>query len=318
LEQFVVLDEVMRAGVPFPFVTVCTVGPALMRYGSEAQRRRYLPGALAGETIFAIGYTEPEAGTDLAALRTTARRDGDAWVINGAKLFTSGAGHADFVWLACRTGAPDSRHRGISIIVVPTDAPGFSWTPITTIGHPTAATYYDDVRAPFENLVGDLDGGWALMTSQLNHERVGLAAMGARALRAWDDTAAWSAVADDGAPAPIDISWIRNELARAYALLEGMRLVNRQTVGAAEPVAADAAVAKVLGTEATRDAFRILGALAGELGALCVSAAPPAALDGALERGAREAAINTFGGGVNEVLRDLIATEGLGLPRSRR
>ncbi|MEI2706584.1 MAG: acyl-CoA dehydrogenase family protein [Ilumatobacteraceae bacterium] len=157
-----------------------TVGPAIMAHGTQAQKDTFLGGILAGEINFSIGYTEPEAGTDLASLRTTAVLDGDEWVINGSKVFTSGANQADYIWLACRTDPDAPKHQGISIIIVPTSSPGFSWTPIVTVGDVlTAATYYADVRVPTENVVGPINGGWALITMQLNHERVGLAALSA-------------------------------------------------------------------------------------------------------------------------------------------
>ena len=149
LDQFVFFDEVQRAGAPFPFVTVNTVGPTIMAYGTEEQKQRYLPGILNGDINFAIGYTEPEAGTDLASLRTRAVLDGEEWVINGNKVFTSGANQADYIWLACRTDPDAPKHKGISIIIVPTSSPGFKCTPIVTVGSiVTQASYYDDVRCP--------------------------------------------------------------------------------------------------------------------------------------------------------------------------
>ena len=126
LDQFVFFDEVQRAGAPFPFVTINTVGPTLMTLRDATSRSSdFLPGILAGDINFAIGYTEPEAGTDLASLRTRAVRDGDEWVINGNKVFTSGANQADYIWLACRTDPDAPKHKGISIIIVPTSSPGF-------------------------------------------------------------------------------------------------------------------------------------------------------------------------------------------------
>src|SRR3954452_2581233 len=179
LDQFIFFDEGQRANAPVPIVTVTTVAPAIMANGTEEQKRRSLPGILAGEINFAIGYTEPEAGTDLASLRTRAVRDGDEYVINGSKIFTSGADQADYVWLACRTDVDAPKHKGISIILVPTSTPGFSATLIHTVGDTkTAASYYNDVRVPVENRIGEENGGWRLITNQLNHERVGLAALG--------------------------------------------------------------------------------------------------------------------------------------------
>jgi alkylation response protein AidB-like acyl-CoA dehydrogenase len=146
-EQFIFFDEVQRAGLPFPFVTVNTVGPTLMAYGTEEQKRKFLPGILAGDIVFAIGYTEPEAGTDLASLKTRAVRDGDGWVVQGNKIFTSGANTADYVWLACRTDPDAPKHKGISILIVPTEDPGFSWSPINTVGGlMVTSTYYSGIR----------------------------------------------------------------------------------------------------------------------------------------------------------------------------
>ena len=123
-DQFIFFDETRRASAPFPFVTVNTVGPTIMRFGTEEQKSFFLPAILAGEVNFAIGYTEPEAGTDLASLQTRAVRDGDEYVVNGAKVFTSGADMADYVWLAVRTNPDAPKHKGISILAMSTDSPG--------------------------------------------------------------------------------------------------------------------------------------------------------------------------------------------------
>jgi alkylation response protein AidB-like acyl-CoA dehydrogenase len=158
-EQYVFFDEVQRAGLPFPFVTVNTVGPTLMAQGSDEQKRRFLPGILAGDIVFAIGYTEPGAGTDLASLTTRAVRDGDEFVVDGNKIFTSGANTADYVWLACRTEPDAPKHKGISILIVPTTDPGFSWSPIRTVGGMmVTATYYSGMRVPASNVVGEVNG----------------------------------------------------------------------------------------------------------------------------------------------------------------
>ncbi|MFP5218456.1 MAG: acyl-CoA dehydrogenase family protein [Actinomycetes bacterium] len=316
LEQLVLFTEVQRAGAPFPFVTVNTVGPTLMAFGTEEQKSRYLPPILSGDLVFAIGYTEPGSGTDLASLRTRAVRDGDEWVVDGSKVYTSGAGHSDAVWLAVRTDPEAPKHRGISILVVPTDAPGFSWTPLPTVGgNTTSATYYDGVRVPAENLVGELNGGWRLLTAQLNHERVGLAAYSGRT------EALWEAVRDECvARGTADRPEVRLELARTWAQVEAMRLLNWQLAGAVADDAvsvADASAVKVFGTEThaqvCRSLFGLLGADAGRR-----QGSPGAPAGGRLDVLTRGAIVNTFGGGVNEVLRDLICTTGLGMPRGAR
>jgi alkylation response protein AidB-like acyl-CoA dehydrogenase len=175
LDQLIFTDEAAAARVPVPFLTINTVGPTIMRFGTPEQKSFYLPKIAAGEIHFSIGYSEPEAGTDLASLHTTAVRDGEEYVIDGQKMWTSLIQYADYVWLACRTDPAAERHRGLSIIIVPTDAPGFSWTPVPTVaGVVTSATYYSGVRVPASSLVGEENQGWPLITSQLNHERVAL------------------------------------------------------------------------------------------------------------------------------------------------
>ena len=315
-EQLILFTEVQRAGAPFPFVTVNTVGPTLMAYGTPAQKERYLPGILRGEQVWAIGYTEPGAGTDLASLRTRAVRDGEDWVVDGNKVYTSGAGHSDFIWLAVRTNPEAPKHQGISILAVPTDVPGFSWTPLHTVGgNTTSTTFYDGVRVPLDSVIGEVDAGWRLLTSQLNHERVGLAAFSGRTEALWELVRDWcveTGIADD----PL----VRADLARTYAQVEAMRLLNWQLTGAVANDAvsvADASAAKVFGTETHAAVCRTLFGLLGAAGARRQGSSG-AVLDGRVEVLTRGAIVNTFGGGVNEVLRDLICTTGLGMPRGAR
>jgi len=315
-DQFIFFTEVQRARAPFPFVTLSTVGPMIINHGTEQQKKFFLSGILAGEINCAIGYTEPEAGTDLASLRTRAVLDGDEWVINGNKIYTSGADQADYIWLACRTDPDAPKHKGISIIMVPTTTPGFSCTPIVTVGGvATTASYYDDVRVPRDALVGELHGGWRLITGQLNHERVGLAAVSALAFRLWDETAAW--VAEQGLS---DVGWIQADLARTYALLEAQKLLTwRMTAAVADDTlgAADSSSVKVFGTESTVEIYHLLLGIVGSAGYLSPGS-PGAVLQGDLERAGRQAQINTFGGGVNEIQREILAMAGLGMKRGAR
>ncbi|WP_067439528.1 acyl-CoA dehydrogenase family protein [Nocardioides jensenii] len=315
-EQFIFYDEVQRAGVPFPLVTVNTVGPTLMTFGTEEQKRAYLPGMLAGDEVFAIGYTEPEAGTDLASLTTRGVVDGDELVINGAKIFTTGGNTADHVWLAVRTDPDAPKHKGISIVIVPCDDPGFSWSPIHAVGGMMiTATYYSDIRVPLGNVVGELHGGWKLITSQLNHERVALAALGGRMIQLWEDVLAWAR--ETGA---IEQPWVQQEFARTHAKLEAMRLMNwklTSQIAAGTLTGETAGAAKTYGTETHIDVQRTLTQVLGAAGRLRPGSAG-AVLSGQVEQISRQGIVNTFGGGVNEVLRDMVATGGLGLPRGRR
>ncbi len=315
-EQFIFYDEIQRAGVPFPLVTINTVGPTLMEYGTDEQKQKYLPGMLTGDIVFAIGYTEPDAGTDLASLSTRAVREGEEFVVNGSKIFTTGGNTADYVWLACRTDPEAPKHRGISILVVPCEDPGYSWSPIRTVGGMSVtATYYSDVRVPASEVVGEVDAGWRLITAQLNHERVALAALGGRMMQLWEDTLAWAK--DTGV---IEQPWVRSELARTHAKLEAMRLMNWKltaAVGEGTLRGETAGAAKTYGTETHIDLQRTLTQVLGAAGRVRPGS-PGAALAGQVEQLSRQGIVNTFGGGVNEVLRDMVATMGLGMPRGRR
>ncbi|MBT2451146.1 acyl-CoA dehydrogenase family protein [Streptomyces sp. ISL-43] len=321
-EQFVFFDEAYRAGAPVSMVTLNTVGPTLMKYGTQEQRDYFLPRILKGELVFAIGYSEPEAGTDLASLRTKAVRDGRDWLVDGQKIFTSNAQNADWIWLACRTDPDAPKHKGISIILVPTDDPGFAWTPIETVGGlTTTATYYDSIRVPAGNLVGPEHGGWGLITNQLNHERVALAAIGMQAEDFYDDALAHARTPDPvTGERPADRPWVRSRLAEAHARLAAVRLLNWrlvQDVGAGTLAPGDASGVKFLGTESTVEVYRICQEVVGEE-ALVRGPGPEAFAGGELERMNRAAQINTFGGGVSEVQREIVAMMRLGMKGRKR
>jgi alkylation response protein AidB-like acyl-CoA dehydrogenase len=323
-DQFIFFDETRRAGAPFPFVTVNTVGPTIMRFGTEEQKSFFLPKILAGDVNFAIGYTEPEAGTDLASLRTRAARDGEEYVVNGAKIFTSGADQADYVWLAVRTDPEAPKHKGISILCVPTTSPGFEWSIINTVGGlTTTQTFYDNVRVPVANRVGQENEGWRMITTQLNHERVGLAAWSGLALSLFDDIVAWAAghTVDGGAGGVlVEVPWVQMDLAKCRAELDAMWLLNwRMAVHVAdgELTGAESSSIKVFGTERILEITRLLLGVVGAAGYL-VPGSPGAILRGRLEATGRQAQINTFGGGVNEVQREIVATAGLGMTRGAR
>jgi hypothetical protein len=319
LDQLIFTDEAAIAGVPVPFLTINTVGPTIMRFGTPAQKERFLPRIAAGDLHFSIGYSEPGAGTDLASLRTRAVRDGDSYVINGQKMWTSLIQYADYIWLACRTDPEAPRHKGLSIIIVPTDADGFSWTPVRTVaGVTTSATYYSDVRVPAGNVVGEEHKGWPLITNQLNHERVALTSA-APMISALADVTDWarSAKLGDGRRV-IDQDWVQLNLARVHAKTEFLKLVNwRIASTAGSPGPAVASATKVYGTELTIEACRLLMEVLGPNAEVRTGSAG-ALLAGRIERMHRSALILTFGGGTNEVQRDIIGAAALGLPLNRR
>jgi alkylation response protein AidB-like acyl-CoA dehydrogenase len=319
VDQMVFVEESHWAGVPLPLLTLNSVGPTIMALGTDEQKRRILPGILRGEVHFSIGYTEPSAGTDLASLRTRAIRDGDEYVINGEKIFTSAIQYADYVWLAVRTDPEAPNHKALSVFIVPVDTPGFHWTPLRTIaGDITSSTFYEDVRVPVENLVGAENQGWKIITNQLNHERVAICPASGL-MRSLTDVRRWAQEQrlGDGRKV-IDQEWVRVTLARVHAKVEVLKLFNwKVACGAAGLTPADASATKVYGTELALEVYRLLTDVVGQAGYLSAGSAG-AVLQGRLERQARGQTIFTFGGGTNEVQRDIVAMVGLGMPRSPR
>jgi alkylation response protein AidB-like acyl-CoA dehydrogenase len=322
IEQQIWFEEARRAGVPLPYVTLNTVGPTLMEKGTDAQKRRFLPGILAGEIHFAIGYTEPEAGTDLASLSTSATRLGDEYIVNGSKIFTSGASNADYIWLACRTDPDAPKHRGISILIVDTRSPGFSFSPIEIFGGGTTSmTYYEDVRVPVDMLVGPENSGWKLITLQLNHERIMLAAFASAGFQLFDEVRDWALATTDADDRPVaDSSWVRRALAECRARLLALQVMNWRLAWQLERQQVDpaqASTSKVYSSETMIEIYRLLLEVVGVAGSVDESS-PGALLRGRLEWEYRHAQINTFGGGVNEIQRELVAMLGLGMPRVPR
>jgi alkylation response protein AidB-like acyl-CoA dehydrogenase len=321
VEQFIWFDESMRAGAPVPMLTINTVGPTIMNYGSDEQKAFFLPKILKGEIHFCIGYSEAGAGTDLAALTTKAERDGDEYIINGQKMWTSLASDADYVWLAVRTNPNVKKHKGISLFIVPMDTPGIKVLPIHVMGESDInQVFYEDVRVPATTRVGEENEGWRLITNQLNHERVTLCSSGI-VDRALGEVRAWAQETKlaDGSTV-IDQEWVQLNLARVHARLEFLRLINwkiasQAAKGALQP--ADASSTKVFGTEFYLEAFRLLMEILGQSSYL-KETAPGAVLQSRLEHMYRGLIILTFGGGVNEVQRDLIAVFGLGMPLAPR
>jgi hypothetical protein len=320
MDQLIFTDEAAVAGAPVPFLTINSVAPTIMAFGTDEQKKFYLPKIASGDLHFAIGYSEPGAGTDLANLRTAAVRDGDDYVVNGQKMWTSLIQYADYVWLAVRTNSEAKKHRGISVLIVPTSSEGFSWTKVRTMAGPdTSATYYSDVRVPVGNRVGEENGGWKLVTNQLNHERVALVSA-APIIMALNQVREWAQNTKDARGARlIDSEWVQLNLARVHAKVEYLKLFNWELAASsgAAPSPADASAAKVFGTELATEAYRLLMEVLGTA-ATVRQDSPGALLRGRVERMHRASLILTFGGGTNEVQRDIIGMVALGLPRANR
>jgi alkylation response protein AidB-like acyl-CoA dehydrogenase len=302
----------MYRRLPVPIVTLNTVAPALMRVGSEAQKKEYLPRILRGEIEFAIGYSEPGAGTDLASLETRAVRDGDTYVVNGQKVFTSGAHHSDYVWLAVRTDQEAPKHRGISLLIVPLDSEGVEVRPFPTMGgYRTNITFYDNVRVPVSALVGEENRGWVYITTQLDFERVAISPIPSIE-RVFDSLC--GLFRDNGRAAG---DWTRAAFARWAADINALKVMDLKMasmIDNGEVPYYEASLLKVLSTEfQTRFYNEALQAL-GSSG-LVKRGSPGEVLSGDIERSLKSSTVLLFGGGSNDVQRDIIATHGLGLAR---
>jgi alkylation response protein AidB-like acyl-CoA dehydrogenase len=312
VEQAIFSDEATLAEVPLPLLTINSVGPAIAAHGTPEQRAELVPAILRGELHFAIGYSEPEAGTDLASLKTRAVRDGAEYVVNGQKLWTGMMEAADYIWLAVRTDPDAPAHRGISVLLVPRHSPGISSTRLKTLGgHSVASVSFEDVRVPVESCIGGENNGWRMMTGQLNSERVALVSS-APVERSLSHVLQWARDAKTGdGSSLIDQSWVRCNLAHVYAEVEFLKLLNAKLAtevdaGRLEP--AEASSAKVFGSELSGRSKRLLSEVVGL----------DAALGGELAKGVGSSNVLTFIGGANEIQRDLIAQLGLGLPRVKR
>jgi len=316
-DQFIFFDEAVRAGAPLPIAGLTTVASALLQHGTPELQAELLPRLAAGEAIFALGYREPNAGSDLSTLATTAVQDGDHWIISGEKVWTTGAHEADYILLACTTDPDASHFRSVSLIIVPTDAEGFTWSPILTIddGHSTH-TRYEDVRVPAGNLVGPLHGGWAVMTGQAPAEALSTLALDATTFRLFDETVAWAE-----ANRSIEEPWVQLELGHCCAQLDALQLLRWKVVQGIESghfSSSAASVAKVLGAETAADVHERLLGIVGPVGRFRSGSAASgveSGLTGDLEHAGRGGHLRSIRDGVNEAHRDVIAWHSLGMNR---
>ena len=319
IEQYIFVEEIMRTGFPFPFLTTESVGPMIAQYGSDWAKETIAKSILRGETIFAIGYSEPNAGTDLASLKTQAQPCKEGFKINGQKIWTSLANYADYIWLAARTNNEVKKHKGISMFIVPTDDDGFSYTPIQTLGDVTTnMTYYEDIYVSKDNLVGELNSGWNLITSQLNLERLDLVNHGPVDELYHQLLSLAKSTKVDSTNVLSDIDWVKSNFAKIYSGLETLKLICwKQVWGMENNVLSmtDASLAKIYGSEYFIEAYRMMMEIFGELSIIRDDSL--SILNSRLERMYRTASILTFGGGTNEVQRDIISMAGLLMPRSR-
>ncbi|MEC7910166.1 MAG: acyl-CoA dehydrogenase family protein [Pseudomonadota bacterium] len=321
LEQYIFTEEIMRSGFPYPFLTTDSIGPTIAEFGTKKLKEKLIPGILSGKTIFAIGYSESNAGTDLASLTTKATLQNQKWAINGQKMWTSLADFSDYIWLAVRTDKETSNHEGLSIIVVPNDSKGLSISPISTLGDVrTNVTYYDNVRVPKEYLVGEVNKGWKLITGQLNRERLSLV-NNAPIEKLLEDVTFWAKKQKNSqGKRLIDEKWVQTNLARVKSGTEALKLLcwkQAWLMTEKKMKMEDASVAKVFGSEFFIEAYRLLMEVVGQKSILTKNSIDNV-LEGRLEMLYRVSSVLTFGGGTNEIQRDIISMAGLGMPREDR
>jgi 3-oxocholest-4-en-26-oyl-CoA dehydrogenase alpha subunit len=316
VRQHLLMSEFEYWGVPGPDLTVTSVAPMIMRHGTERNKTDWLPLIARGEMICAVGYSEAEAGTDLANLRTRAIRDGQEWVISGTKIWNSGAQRATHEWLCVRTDPAGARHRGISVIIVPIDSPGVHIRPLYAwSGYRTNEVHFSDVRVPLTNLIGEVNRGWAYITGALDLERGALTNAG-DLRRAVDDLRELARRSRRDRTVPADDPAVRRRLARAEADVEVATLMGYEAASILDSgviPTVEVSVEKVFTSELRQRIAELALDLLGPDG-LLAHRSGEAPLAGKFERLYRAAPLMRFGGGTNEVLRDIIAQRGHGMP----
>ncbi|SOX54003.1 acyl-CoA dehydrogenase [Mycobacterium ahvazicum] len=316
VHQHLLMSEFEYAGVPGPDLTVTSVAPMIMRHGTEQNKTEWLPQIAKGEMICAVGYSEAEAGTDLASLRTRATRDGEHWVINGSKIWNSGAQRATHEWLCVRTDPTGVRHRGISVIIVPIDSPGISIRPLYAwSGYRTNEIHFDDVRVPVTNLIGEINRGWTYITGALDLERGALTNAG-DLRRAVDELRDLARSPRRDGSVPADDAGLRRRLAQAEADVEVATLMGYEASSILDSgviPTVEVSVEKIFTSELRQRIANLALDLLGPDG-LLAHRSESAPLAGKFERLYRVAPLMRFGGGTNEVLRDVIAQRGHGMP----
>ncbi|MFN0095914.1 MAG: acyl-CoA dehydrogenase family protein [Dehalococcoidia bacterium] len=316
-EMYLFQEACNYVGAPKATVAVQQVGPVLMQFGTDEQRERFLPPIARGDVEFALGYTEPDSGTDLASLQLRAVRDGDSYVLNGIKRFTSSAHRSEYVWLAARSDPAAPKHKGISMFLVDLKTPGITVKPIWTLaGYRTNEVYYADVVVPRTALVGEENRGWYYAAHALDHERVSIFTVSSvRAV--WDSLYRWAQTPDAGAGKPWDRDQVKITLSTFKVELEVLQLLSYRILGMlkrGEHPNYEASIVKIFSTEMMQRlqnaGIKLLG-----LGGQLTPFEARAPIGGRIENGYRSAVMPTFGAGSNEVMRNIIAQRGFGLQR---
>ena len=319
-EQIAFITEIANSGAPAHAhsTSESIVAQALFLHGTKAQQDEWLPQIRGGECFFALGYSEPEAGSDLAALRTRAVRDGDDWIVNGQKLWSTGGDKADWMWLAVRTDPEAKKHAGISVLMVDLKSPGVTIRPsLALYGKTFSAQFYDNVRVPAKNMVGEVDTGWKVITDALAAERVMIGGTRMAVIeRAFDHLTDYVRTASQGDKALRTDPVIRDRIGTLAADIEVARqfqMRNSRLVEQGKVPIHEAAMAKVFASELQERLGQAALDILGTGGLLSEDA--PSAPVGEMEQVLRHAIMGMLGGGTNEIQRNIIALRGLDLPR---
>ena len=314
--SWLLMDELGYWGLPSG-PSFDMIGATIMRFGTEEQKHEWLPKVQAGEMRFCLGYTEPNAGTDLASLQARAVRDGDEYVINGQKIYTSGAHHATHVWFAARTDPNAPKHRGVSMFVVPLETPGITVRPLWTINWGrTNETFYEDVHVPATALVGEENRGWYQAASALDLERAIIGSASAPLRRSID---AMMEHVQAERPEFADDAYARTEMARSKMdaqIARALTMTSAAFILNGVVPNQEASMSKIWTTETrTRVESQFMDMLGPRGGLTHENEEEPAPMEGRLPADWLGSVITRFGGGTNDIQRRIIATRGLGLPR---
>ncbi len=321
IELYLLFNELEKSGAPYDGIAISMmVAGTIAHCGSDFLKQTVLPHITAGDALCCLGYSEPDFGSDVAGAATKAVRDGDQWVINGQKMWTTMAHRARWVFLLCRTNTEVPKHRGLTMFMVPTDTPGITIHPVHTMGDErTNATWYDDVRIDDRWRIGDIDGGWRVMTTALAFER-GVMGGTAPAIPLLRHMHAWVAEAadDDGQPLMADPT-VREKLARVAMENQVGSLITTKAAWIAATgglPGLEGSMAKLFATERYQKAAAWFQQIAGAEGLLGFDA-PGAAAHGWVDADARHCPVTTIYGGTSEIQRNNVAERHLGLPKAR-
>ncbi|SEG88647.1 hypothetical protein SAMN04489712_12251 [Thermomonospora echinospora] len=322
LRAFVVGEEIARARAPMPASGSSLAAHALIRFGTEEQKRRYLPRIRSGEDLWCQLFSEPDAGSDLASLRTVAVRDGDEWVVSGQKVWTTNGHWSGYGYLLARTDPQAPKHKGISAFVLDMKAPGVQVRPLRELTGTSDfnEVFFDEVRLPADAIIGAPGQGWLIANASLAEERNGVGASVVQLQLAWKDLVEDArGVTVDGRPA-LECDDVRQRLAALRAEVDACELLAHTSLArwnAGRERAADAPITKLYFSELNLRIAEYALSLLGASGVLA-EGDPDAVADGRWQDAYLYARAYTIAGGSSEIMRNIIAERGLGLPREPR